>query len=70
MKSVTDSDDRQEPAKRDLLLEVNRSRRTTLVLVTHDGALAALVGSQLALADGKPVPDRTTVTLRADVPVS
>ena len=26
----------------DLLLEVNRARRTTLVLVTHDAALAAL----------------------------
>jgi putative ABC transport system ATP-binding protein len=53
----------------DLLLEVNRARRTTLVLVTHDAALAALVGSQLALADGKPVPERTTVALRAELPV-
>jgi putative ABC transport system ATP-binding protein len=51
----------------DLLLEVNRARGTTLVLVTHDAALAALVGSQLALADGRPVPERTTVTLRADL---
>ena len=38
---------------------------TTLVLVTHDAALAALAGHQLALADGRPVPERTTVALRA-----
>jgi putative ABC transport system ATP-binding protein len=37
----------------DLLLSINRSRRTTLVLVTHDAALAALAGSQLALKDGR-----------------
>ena len=49
----------------ELLLGVNRSRRTTLVLVTHDAALAALAGHQLALADGRPVPERTTVALRA-----
>ena len=48
----------------ELLLGVNRSRRTTLVLVTHDAALAALAGHQLALADGRPVPERTTVALR------
>jgi putative ABC transport system ATP-binding protein len=40
----------------DLLLQVNRARRTTLVLVTHDASLALLAGSQLALRDGRAVP--------------
>jgi putative ABC transport system ATP-binding protein len=39
----------------DLLLQVNRARRATLVLVTHDASLAALAGSQLALRDGRAV---------------
>ncbi len=37
----------------DLLVEVNRSRRTTLVLVTHDPALAARANAQLVLRDGR-----------------
>ena len=37
----------------DLLVAVNHARRTTLVLVTHDPALAALAGTQLALRDGR-----------------
>jgi putative ABC transport system ATP-binding protein len=37
----------------DLLLEVNRARRTTLVLVTHDPDLAALAEVRLALRDGR-----------------
>src|ERR671913_1096055 len=40
----------------DLLLQVNRARRTTLVLVTHDASLARLASSQLALRDGRAVP--------------
>ena len=40
----------------DLLLQVNRARRATLVLVTHDASLAGLTGSQLALRDGRAVP--------------
>jgi putative ABC transport system ATP-binding protein len=40
----------------DLLLQVNRARRTTLVLVTHDASLALLARSQLALRDGRAVP--------------
>jgi putative ABC transport system ATP-binding protein len=40
----------------DLLLQVNRARGPTLVLVTHDASLAALAGSQLALRDGRAVP--------------
>jgi putative ABC transport system ATP-binding protein len=39
----------------DLLLQVNRARRTTLVLVTHDASLALLASSQLALRDGRAV---------------
>ena len=40
----------------DLLLAVNRTRRTTLVLVTHDASLAALAEAQLALRDGRADP--------------
>jgi putative ABC transport system ATP-binding protein len=39
----------------DLLLEVHRARRTTLVLVTHDAGLASLADSRLSLRDGRPV---------------
>src|SRR6186713_208469 len=35
----------------DLLLDVNRTRRTTLVLVTHDTGLASRLHAQLALKD-------------------
>jgi putative ABC transport system ATP-binding protein len=38
-----------------LLLDVRRTRQTTLVLVTHDPELAALADVQLALRDGRPV---------------
>jgi putative ABC transport system ATP-binding protein len=37
----------------ELLAEVNRARQTTVVLATHDAALAALADSQLALRDGR-----------------
>ena len=40
----------------DLLLAINRTRRTTLVLVTHDASLAALAEAQLALRDGRADP--------------
>jgi putative ABC transport system ATP-binding protein len=36
----------------DLLLEINRSRGTTLVLVTHDPELAAVADAAIALKDG------------------
>ena len=39
----------------DLLLEVNRTRRTTLVLVTHDPELAAVADVSIALRDGRAV---------------
>src|SRR6188508_431590 len=40
----------------DLLLNVRRTRKTTLVLVTHDHDLAALADNRLVLRDGRPVP--------------
>ena len=51
----------------DLLLQVNRARRTTLVLVTHDASLARLASSQLALRDGRTV---TAQELMPPVPAS
>ena len=39
----------------DLLLEVRRSRGSTLILVTHDAELASLADSRLVLRDGRPV---------------
>jgi putative ABC transport system ATP-binding protein len=45
----------------DLLLGIHRTRRTTLILVTHDADLAALADERLALRDGRPVPSRVEV---------
>jgi putative ABC transport system ATP-binding protein len=42
-----------------LLLDVNRARRTTLVLVTHDASLASRLHTQLALKDGRIDPERS-----------
>jgi putative ABC transport system ATP-binding protein len=39
----------------ELLLEVNRSRGTTLVLVTHDPELAAVADASIGLRDGRVV---------------
>ena len=39
----------------DLLREVHRSRKTTLVLVTHDAEIAAMADAQLVLRDGRVV---------------
>ena len=50
----------------ELLLNVNRARQTTLVLVTHDPELAALAEVTIALKDGRVA--RVTETSRA-VPV-
>jgi putative ABC transport system ATP-binding protein len=40
----------------ELLLNVRRARKSTLVLVTHDAELAALADTRLVLRDGRPVP--------------
>jgi putative ABC transport system ATP-binding protein len=45
----------------DLLLAVRRTRETTLVLVTHDPALAALADTRLTLRDGRPVEQASEV---------
>jgi putative ABC transport system ATP-binding protein len=39
----------------DLLLNVRRTRHSTLILVTHDAELAALADTRLVLRDGRPV---------------
>ena len=39
----------------DLLLGVHRTRKTTLILVTHDAELAALADEQIVLRDGSRV---------------
>ena len=39
----------------ELLLDVRRSRQTTMMLVTHDPELASLADSRLVLRDGRPV---------------
>jgi putative ABC transport system ATP-binding protein len=43
----------------ELLLQVNRTRKTTLVLVTHDQALASVADVQLALRDGRIDSERS-----------
>jgi putative ABC transport system ATP-binding protein len=40
----------------ELLLNVRRTRTSTMVLVTHDAELAALADTRLVLRDGRPVP--------------
>jgi putative ABC transport system ATP-binding protein len=49
----------------DLLLQVRRTRRVTLVLVTHDRSIAAIADVQLVLRDGSPVTDETTAAAAA-----
>jgi putative ABC transport system ATP-binding protein len=44
----------------DLLLQVKRARRATLVLVTHDRSVAEVADVQLMLRDGSPVTEETT----------
>ena len=41
----------------DLLLEVRRNRRVTLVLVTHDANVAAVADARLVLRDGRAVAE-------------
>jgi putative ABC transport system ATP-binding protein len=51
----------------DLLLEINRSRGTTLVLVTHDPELAAVADAAIALRDGHVVSRTAKVGLESRV---
>ena len=44
----------------DLLLALNRDRRSTLLLVTHDAALAGRAGRRIALRDGRVVNGHPT----------
>jgi putative ABC transport system ATP-binding protein len=48
----------------DMLLDLHRVRRTTLVLVTHDAELAALADVRLALRDGRRVESRVEAGAR------
>jgi putative ABC transport system ATP-binding protein len=46
----------------DLIVEIHRRRGTTVVLVTHDNALAAMMEAQLALRDGHIDASRSSYT--------
>jgi len=46
----------------ELLLSVRRTRQTTLVLVTHDPALAGLADTRLTLRDGRQVDEPAVVS--------
>jgi putative ABC transport system ATP-binding protein len=50
----------------DLLLNVRRSRGSTLVLVTHDADLASLADRRLVLRDGREVSQATAATAGAE----
>ena len=45
-----------------LLLDVRRTRQTTMMLVTHDADLASIADSRLVLRDGRPVEERMETT--------
>jgi len=51
----------------DLLLELNRNRDTTLLLVTHDHTLAARADRRIALAEGSIVEDQVISSVEARV---
>jgi putative ABC transport system ATP-binding protein len=51
----------------DLLLGIHRTRRSTLVLVTHDAELAALADVRLVLRDGRPVASGVEATVQPGV---
>ena len=49
----------------ELIVDINRRRGTTVVLVTHDASLAATMQTQLALRDGRIDPERSSAGLAA-----
>ena len=53
----------------ELLLNLNRKEGTTLVLVTHDPALAACAGRRITLRDGVIVSDEMNVSVPAPLAV-
>lgn len=53
----------------ELLLNLNRKEGTTLVLVTHDPALAACAGRRITLRDGVIVSDEMNVSVPAALAV-
>jgi len=50
----------------ELMVEMNRKRNATLVLVTHDHELAALADRRISLRDGKVVSDSDSVELEEE----
>ena len=44
-----------------LLLDVRRTRQTTMMLVTHDPELASIADSRLVLRDGRPVDSESRI---------
>jgi putative ABC transport system ATP-binding protein len=54
----------------ELLLDLNRREGTTLVLVTHDAALAAYATRRIVLRDGLIVSDERTVPAADAEPVA
>jgi putative ABC transport system ATP-binding protein len=52
----------------ELLLELNRIEGTTLVLVTHDAALAKYAGRRIVLRDGLIVSDEINAERRSHIP--
>jgi putative ABC transport system ATP-binding protein len=52
----------------DLLLRLNRERRTTLVLVTHEYALASSADRQIVLNAGRIVADTMSPTAARGAP--
>ena len=51
----------------DLLVELNRDRNTTLLLVTHDHTLAARADRRIALSDGRIAEDQMISRIEARV---
>ena len=51
----------------DLMVEMNRKRKATLVLVTHDHELAAFADRQIALRDGRVSSDSEAATVTREI---
>jgi putative ABC transport system ATP-binding protein len=51
----------------ELMVEMNRKRKATLVLVTHENELAALADRQISLRDGRVVSDSEASELGREI---